>query len=223
MIKNDADCYEIYDRETGELLGRGDVRGRKTNNPAHIDLSYISVDGKWYFNTKDDSAFLVKQVDRGLPDVPFDGPGKYVWKYWRDYLSELVDLYRDFSIDEVDEEVRDLVTELNKWDGIQTLGSCCGHDQYELWIQIDVVNTHNFNIILNVLRSPKIFPKMLDRFRIALDSDKPQCINCDKIIHDNPMNLSIVLMTTDIGKRAYESARMLARYLSVIRESITGV
>ena len=201
-----------------ELLGRGDVCGRKTNNPAHDDLSYISNDGKWYVNMKDDSAFLVKQVEKGLPPIPFNGPGKYVWKYWRDYLSELVDLYRDFSIEEVDEEVKELVTELNKWDGIQTIGSCCGHDKSELWIQVDATSTHNLNIILNVLRTPKVFPRMLDRFRIALDGDKSQCINCDKIIHGKPMNLSIVLMTTDVGERAYESARLLARYLNIIRE-----
>jgi hypothetical protein len=171
-------------------------------------------------NIKDGSPFIAKKVECGEPVVKFNGPGKYTWKYWRDYETDLVDLYRDFCYDEIDPEVKPLCDELNKWNGIKTIGSCCGHGRSELWVQVDALNVHNLNAILNVLRSPKIFPKMIDRFRIPIDGTRAQCINCNSIIHSPSMVLSIVLMTTDKGEKAYESANLFARYLKEVRENM---
>lgn len=212
--------YEVYDKHTDELIARGPVVWHKTNNPAHTDLYYISFDGKWYLNIKENDTFYAKRIGYTEDVVIFDGPGKYEWKYWRDYKSPLVDLYRDFSIDEIDEEVKELVTELNMWDGVQTVGSCCGHGKGELWIQINVEDVHSINLILNVLRTPKLFPKMLDRFQIPIGSHQHQCMCYNPIstILDYHPCLSLVLMTTDIGERAYESARLFARYLKEVRE-----
>jgi hypothetical protein len=231
-----SEWYQVVDNKTGKVVARGPVVGYKSNNPGHRDIFFISVDGKWYFNCRCEE-FEVTLIDPGQSTVEFTNPDDYHWLHWQNWQEPLPPLYRDFCIDEVDPEVKDLVIELNKWCGVETTGSCCGHGRGPLWIQLQGDNTRSLNCIFNVLRAPEIFPKLLDRFKFSIESKYIQCMNyyaghqtltalnnsthMDKHSIISSPFLHLVLMTTTIGEEAYHDAQLLARYLAEIREQIT--
>ena len=230
MINQEIRWYEVRDSSTGEVLSRGHNIRYKTNRPGNIHLRYVCTDDKWFFNMDSDK-FIIKQIEPMTEEdvIPFTREKEYEWGYWSD-VSRDEDIYRDWSIDELDEEVRPLVEELNKWDGVQTVGSCCGHGRGPLWVQINFQGVSNANIILNILRSPEVFPKMLDKFTIDISSKNHfsmqyyQCYRSggwDNAILgyiDGLRPLYLVLASTDVGEEAYKSAELFTRYLKQTRE-----
>ena len=231
MIKcEEIKWFEIADAQTGNIIARGHNIAYKTNGPKNDDMCYLSVDGKWFFNTESER-FKIRKIEN--PDemsiVEFTEQDNYKWLYWSDYFDNSIEIYRDWSIDEVDEEVRSLVIELNKWEDVQTCGSCCGHGKQPLWVQMSVGNAGIFNVILNILRSPKVFPKMLNKFEIRFDTKfaftlcyYPEMKSNEEkapygYITTNGV-MQICLMTTDKGKTAYESAELFTRYLEMTRK-----
>lgn len=236
--------FEVFDAETGELLSSGQVKGYKSNNPSHKNLVLISFDGKWYFNVRSPK-FIVNKKEEGRPYIPFDESKlpRYTWKKWQDHSGDVPDLYREHGYDEIDPEVRPLVDELNMWEGIETVGSCCGHGKGNLWIQINVTDLTSLNTILNILRSPEVFPKMVGRFNLSIDpanestllfynynekkEDTGETVFMQStrphqgiISYYNEPILYIVLMSKAIGEQAYIDAELFRRYLIEVRSMV---
>ena len=212
-----SECCIITDADSGDILTSGRIIARKSVNPKFHDLDLVSTDGKWYFNAESD-LFRIEYAD-DAPQIPFTKCDEYIWHKWMDWDSdEPYDLYRDYGLDELDDEVQALVMELNRWPGIETLGSCSGHGKGELWVDLQCTNLDSMDTILNVLRTPYHFPRMVDRFRISLSSEHLFAMEHSDIFKHPRGQLRLTLCTNDIGEPAYESAEMFARYLRELRE-----
>lgn len=222
MITTDG-FVEIYDASSNKLLTRGHIVARKSHNPKWHDLEYISTDGKWFFNCRSPT-FRIEQHDtppEGIDEIVFSKQDDYQWRYWKNWdAPEPADIYRDFGMDELDPEVAPLVHELNLWPGIHTVGSCCGHEKGPLWVQFTASNLMSLSMILNAMRSPKVFPKLVGKFVTSMSPRYPQTLLYDQSIFDESFNQSvyIVLMTNYIGQRAYDDTKRLIRCLSELRE-----
>lgn len=222
-IEFKEEWFEVLDKHTGTVLARGPIKAKKTDNPYHKDLLFVSSDQKWFFNTKSEN-FSVKQIKSGVKnEVSFESmKDDYEWSYWRNWGEIVPDIYREFGIDELDPEVVNLVTELNKWPGIETIGSCSGHDKAPLWVQFNATNCRTLNIILNVIRSPGVFPEMVDKFHLPICTEYGNTLQyyggsskTENVFKGDALYL--VLMTKAIGKDAYNAAETLAKLLSTLR------
>ena len=155
--------------------------------------------------------------------MPFTKQDDYEWGYWRNWDTDSpFALYRDFDITEIDEEVKHLVHELNEWKGIRTVGSCCGHGHGPLWIQFYCHDSDSLDYILNILRSPKVFPNMLDTFYLSMESKYISTMlyhDCIFSPNHGPKEggTYLVLMSTHTGEQAYKDAELYARYLAEVR------
>ena len=220
----------IKDRSSGEILARGEVKACKSHNPRYTDLDYISVDGKWFFDNRSDlfeiTEDYIDETDEP-PSVPFTKSDDYQWLHWRVWDVEVLPpIYRDNGLDELDPEVAPLVYELNKWDSVETIVSCCGHGKDPLWVTMSVSDTAALETILTVIRSPDMFPDLVDRFRIPIESKHVQTLNynkgvfthiCNRKQYDYHIGATFTLMTLAVGEEAYKDAKRLTRCLEEVR------
>ena len=216
---------EVLDKESGKLLAKGLVIGMKLCNPSHSKMCCISFDRKWFFNVESER-FIVNSISKQTTiDLDESLLNNYLWKRWQDHTGTIADIYRENDYSEIDPEVKPLCDELNKWKGVETVGSCCGHGQDSLWIQMMVDNINSINTILNIMRSPQAYPKMLGKFYISTDADKQSAmvnyIDFKKFYDSN--YLYIVIMSKYKGEQAYKDAELLTRYLKDLRERIMEV
>ena len=89
-------------------------------------IYYISFDSKWFYgNTK----CKFKQVEFTETIIPDNPPSFLVWDYWRNNKrGTKVDVYRDFSYDEIDPPIKPYIDKLNDISpDFHTHESCCGH------------------------------------------------------------------------------------------------
>lgn len=91
---------------------------------------------------------------------------------------------------DIDFEIRDLCIELNKFDGIETIESCCGHGKYPcmIWFVVESIDDLN-NLIFNYFNHE---PK----WQIIADTSDP-ILNYDK--------LKFVLTTDDVTDEYFVS------------------
>lgn len=225
-----SDWAEITDNQTGEIVARGKIIAMKCCDNIHFDMDLISIDGKWFFNTK--SRFEAHYSNNYTP-LEFTSADKYDWCKWIDSSQcEIHDLYRENGYDELDPEVEGLVHELNEWDGIETVVSCCGHGQGHLWVTFNVSNLHSLQTILNCLRTPEQAPELVGKFHIPLDDERVRYgqngikltpganhtgIFGDVKMTDGTNSMMFMLATNDIGEKAYEAATNLANFLRKLR------
>ena len=222
---------EIYDNILQKVIVRGKTPYNKDNDASyHRDMHLVSFDGKWYFNL-DSERFSHRQI-KGLPEVRFDEStiDQYEWCRWNEKTPKLYDIYRENGYDELDEEIKDLVYEMNRWKGIVTYGSCSGHGTHQAWVSFHVYDVIAFDRMLRPLRTPRLFPKLKGKFRLSLGDDYMNGV-CNSAINYSP-DLRIphstnddgdegayfVLATNRSGKLAWDDVDEYTKVLSIIRE-----
>jgi len=119
--------------------------------PNYGDIIYISFDDKWFYGNK---TLVFKEVDYADSVILPEPPNYLTWDYWRNHPKRQteVDVYRDFSYDEIDEPIRNYVDKLNQiTDEIQTCDSCCGHGISNWFISFRFKSISSLSRFLKVL------------------------------------------------------------------------
>ena len=194
----------------GKVVCTKDSEGIDNDEENLIKFKGFSFENKFYFNEKSlNKTLFVKPNEEHLVKE-FDS------EHMPEYLSMILyrncmdnpsnaekDVYREFDIDELDEEVVRLVNALNQFDGFRTTGSCCGHNEFPLFVDIFISDLKPLGILLWVLNKPK-YAKLL------------QITSCPDLKNNNIHSVMLRLRTTVIGEEAYKIADDFAKYLEVI-------
>lgn len=138
-------------------------------------------------------------------------------------------------MDELDPEIEPLVTELNKWPHIETIGSCCGHGEGYAWVQMTVSDIKVLHRILKPMRSPSMVLNVIGRMQMVTSPPQnpfhtARCVpfrdrgGLDDINMTSDMEEGalIVIATTSIGEEAYVDAKAYAELLRQLRERYYG-
>ena len=195
MFGLDFDYLTIKDLN-GNVLASGKVVGRKTISRCEHAFNHGSVDGNFYFNL-DSKQFLFDKRSKPVDLVKFENRDNlFNVVDWKD-SSEIVDadIYRDNDIDELDEEVSFLVECLNRLEGLTTTCSCCGHGEFNLYVDFVLTDLKPL-LVLEYLIS-KEFRK---DFNLLFDKDR--------VIADDSVKLT--LSSAGKGRIAYFAANKLA-------------
>lgn len=188
--------YLIIKDLNGKVLASGKVVGRKTISRCEHAFNHVSVDGNFYFNL-DSKQFIFEKKNKPVDLVKFDDKNtSFNVVAWQD-SNEIVDadIYRDNDINELDDEVSFLVECLNRLEGLTTTCSCCGHGEFNLYVDFILTDLKPL-LILEYLIS-KEFRK---DFNLLFDKDR--------VIADDSINLT--LSSAGKGRIAYLAANKLA-------------
>ena len=215
---------EIIDSNTYNIIAKGRVTDykkfggdKKRGKELKVDL--ISFDGKYYFHRKGNTRYYVtyKTAETIGTPIPYKEDETYRMKLWRDVEvtdADWVDVYRDFDMSELDDEIKDLVDVLNTIDGIRTTGSCSGHGKGEAWVAMNISKYSAAWFILRLLQhNPTHF---YDRFEIDLGTPS---VTVYEYNHRGDKDCPLCIKTKAIGNEAYLAINDLTRY---IKELIAG-
>lgn len=206
----------IIDNKTKNPIIYGQVKGFKTsytkvenNKFTQYPLKCVSVDEKYFFNLKS-KKFKIKKLNKchqltDIKNIEKNIPNNYVITLWKNaYLNNSSDVYREFSYNEIDEEIKKLVYTLNKIEGIETKTSCSGHykEPFNICLQF-------FNMKSIILLTHLISNKFNNTLLLTTDPIITQYSN------DSVM---LVLKSIDIGENAYKEANRLNDYLETMIE-----
>ena len=207
MYKVD-DWVKIIDKKTGNIIGAGQVKQRKDrfddqSQNIHITMSIISLDAKWFFNENKTENFsivnnpehlIIEFKEENIPNTYIKLPFKIVDEY-----DGNGDVYRDWGIDELDIEVKDLVTVLNLFDGMHTIGSCCGHGEDPLWVDIQFSNIKLLGMLCKIISTKFTYDFILTTHY--------------GLINTNISHPIFKLQTAALGEEAYKKAKELTKEL----------
>lgn len=186
----------IKNKQTDEVILSGNIVMCK-DRPETM----VSVDFKYFFTLRDNPLFEVI-VDKNKDIIPFVEE-KYkdmIFPYKsienRDYSKEYI--FREYDIKELDPEIAPLVYALNKC-GIETYGSCCGHNKINAWVDIIFENWIQlkalyFDIMLN--------ERFNEKFVLTTRNS-----NIDKA------RIHLFLVSTRKGEEAYKDILELSQYI----------
>lgn len=130
-------CVAVIDRDLDEIIIHSTVKNYKeTSSGVVLPARFITFDEEYFVST-DNPKFEFVQTDVCNREVLLseDALKKYKTYPWKQYrTNKFADFYREFSKAELDPEVENLVNALNMIEGVRTTGSCCGHGDYELYV-----------------------------------------------------------------------------------------
>ena len=138
---------QVFDKNNA-LIAAGLCTSLKPN---YKNILYVSFDDKWFYGNKN---LIFKEVEYTDSIIPNEPPECLVWDYWRNHPNRQteVDVYRDFSYDEIDEPIRAYVDQLNQiTEEIQTCDSCCGHGISNWFISFRFKSISSLSKFLKVL------------------------------------------------------------------------
>lgn len=199
---------KIVDNQTNKVIAAGKVTKRKDNyvdNGVKYSFNAISFEDKWFFNENYKEHFHIEPNEEHL-EIPYDEnniPDYYKVLTAKDFkYDNKADIYREYGMDELDEEVKDLVYVLNEIEGIKTISSCCGHNREPLWIDIIFFNINSLSLLINI-----IWKKF--NYDFVLSTDRG-------IVNNYTSHCSLKLYTTAKGEEAYAMAKKLANCLKMV-------
>lgn len=191
---------KIIDKKTNKVLAAGKITCRKDYNQLSKPYNCISFDSRWFFNLDTKDKFDVQDNPEHLvvsmrdEDIPTD----YKKDLWRNNIEEM-HLYRDYDINELDPEVKDLVFALNELDKVKTVCSCSGHGDRPLSVYIIFFDFKPLCMLVKLIH---------DKFRKDFNlRTRPDIYNSklDRVV--------LELETTTIGKEAFEKAQEMTKEL----------
>ena len=181
----------------GNILASGKVVGRKTISRCEAKFNHVSVDGNFYFNLDSDN-FIFEKSNKPVEQKFFNNEQYHLnvvdWCYSNEIID--ADIYRDNNIDELDEEVSFLVECLNKLEGLTTTCSCCGHGEFNLYVDFILTDLKPLMILEYLISKEfrKDFNLLFDKNRVIVDD-----------------NVNLTLSSTCKGSRAYFAANEFAK------------
>ena len=205
---NKGNYAKIIDKATGKIIVAGKIIAKKESDEdivtGHIYNCYcISFDNRWFFNLeKTDKFEAVENPEKLVIEMnEIDIPSSYAKCLWNDHKQGIhFDLYRDYDITELDPEVKELVFALNKFEGIKTVSSCCGHGKIPLHIYILFSKFLPLCFLAKVINN-----KFREDFILTTRKN---------VSNNHVSNIVMSLETTTIGEEAYQKADELAKELN---------
>ena len=227
---------EIIEKDTSKVLARGNIISKKDTDGVNMDMKLISLDWKYYFNPFSEN-FVIRITDSS-DDVEYAPSYRQKIVPWGSKKHEAnVDIYRENDISELDEEVKDLVFEINKWPGVQTWQSCSGHDRTPLWVTCMFTKYNTLLFFITLMTSYN--KGLLNKFKLDITSSSTfsgsDTMTGSKEFADmaaalyggskTPIRnfLQITIATTEIGEKAYDAAKLFTNTLKELREGIIHV
>lgn len=139
---------KVFDKNH-TVIASGLVVSEKPN----FDIHYVSFDDRWFYGeTENLRLIVVPYADTVVPEIP---PLPLVWEYWKNNEKQkelTIDVYRDYSYDEIDVEIKPYIDRLNKiYENLATVTSCSGHGVTDWHIQFKFSDFISINIFLMVL------------------------------------------------------------------------
>lgn len=210
MIKNIyGEYYQIVNKKTNNIICAGKILNTKHTDNMPIMVSF---DNKYFFNFEGTKNYSVMKSDCNLViSLNKNDIKNYNICLYRDYFNYPdYDIFREYDINELDEPVIKLVTILNKFDDIETTGSCCGHGDNYLWVDIMFHSLPSINLITDLLNDDKWNNKF---------------ILSNYYTNKNKSNSSTMLRLRSFtkGEEAYKDASLLADDLQEIYELLYGL
>lgn len=190
----------------GNVIVSGKIVDQKTSINGTININLITFDYKWFFKTNGTKNYSVITTNNFISFKSFDKNYYSFLKYdkWKNayntYLDD-IDVYEEYTYDEIDIEIKQLCDTLNLIPNIKTIGSCCGHNVQQAFVNIKFMSLDSILYILKIL-SHKIF-----RHNFVLTSDKTL------IPSANSEYPEFKLKTIKIGKDAYKDIDRLTEFL----------
>lgn len=199
--------FTIIDKNTYKTIASGIVKNMKKtyvkNDKVCFDIDCISFDNKYYFN-KASNNFLFIETNSDNQSFNEELLKNYQCEKWIDAIkNNKADIYIEHDINELDDEVKALVTALNKINGIETMGSCCGHGNYPLYVDL---NINEFKALILLIKL--IANKFNNDFKITTSP---------RIVQSDNNNIQMTLECYHIGESAYKKATELASYLEILQ------
>lgn len=203
---NINDWVKIIDKKTQAIICAGKITKYKekvfdTTTNTIFPFKAISIDGEWYFpenNSKFDIIInpehIIVSFNKNSLPVNYS---IYELKYY--IQKQDSDIYRDWIKDELDPEVISLVDILNKFENIETLSSCSGHNIEPLWIEIKFSSLQSLCLILKIIYEKFPFDFILETTPGEMDCKLTEA--------------KLKLTTTAIGEEAYKKAKEFAQEL----------
>ena len=191
--------FEVFDTKENKIIIR-DFSVESKDQP----IFCISFDGKHFFNSKSPRFIIKSTIDTNIIRYDPQIIDQYEVVLWKTvYENDNAEIYRDFSIDELDPEVEPLVHALNDLPGITTLSSCCGHGNDFLWVTMNCCNFNTLIFLVNMTVD--------DLFK---DSCYIKFIKNDNQLAE-AVSVKFELRTYDNvkGKQAYRVADLLTKYI----------
>lgn len=206
---NKGDYYKVVDKATKEIICAGPISFIK--NTANMSI-LISFDNKYFFKFEGTMKYKVIENSKHL-EIPLklEFLNRYAVCLYEDYFNYPdYDIFREYDINELDEPVIKLVTILNKFDDIENTGSCCGHGDNYLWVDIMFHSLSSINLIIDLLNDDKWNNKF---------------ILSNYYTNKNKSNYSVMLHLRSFtkGEEAYKDAILLADDLQEIYELLYGL
>lgn len=206
MMTKKEQHFTIVDKNTYKTIASGIVKNvKKTyvkDDKVCFNIDCISFDNKYYFN-KNSSNFLFMETDSDEQFFDKEVLKNYCCEKWVDAAkNNEADIYIEHDITELDKEVISLVSALNKINGIKTIGSCCGHGIYPLYVDLSI---NEFKAL--ILLAKLITDKFNNDFKITTS---PRIVQSDN-------NIQMSLECNYIGEPAYKKAVKLASYLEILQ------
>ena len=188
----------------GTVIAQGRARYKKVTYSTYKDIEnpLLSIDNKYFFNPLSKRITITKIKDGEY--IPFDqSTSDLDIKHWSTVKVNLLtpDVYVDQDISGCDEEVKGLVSMLNKTPFVDTVSSCSGHGRHRVYIDI------RFSRLNELMKLLKIIEKHFPNDFVL--SSNPHC----KQQSDECVLLT--LYSVEKGKEAYKKVDRLTKYLEM--------
>ena len=210
-----GDFVQVIDSTTRKVVIQGLVRYQKdgTRGKRFADENRLfSVDNTHFFKLGD-NAYTVKKLGNSYSDDNFISEN-YKEISWWDYeieTNDKCDMVRENCIEELDKEVANVVTVLNKFSPRMAItGSCSGHGERPAHVDIRFEDLLTINDLMNVFVP----------YTSKIDLTTYPCITNDPFNSSDqafsPRNVELRLKTKEVGEPAWHVLDELTEYLNTI-------
>lgn len=200
------DWVKIIDNKSNEILVAGKIVNLKEQIDSNIDVDFylISFDDKHFFNEQGTKNYRIEPNEEKIIIEYKEVPSHYYVVMYKDVFTDKdasADVFIEYDIYELDEEVVHLVKSLNNICGLKTIGSCSGHNEMQLWITILFTNFSSIKFLTDILEK-----KFKDKFVLSTTCNHR---------NSNPESIVFTLISNEIGQLAYKDAEYLASYIDM--------
>lgn len=217
-----GDFIRVVDNKEQKVIVQGQVHFEKVRVPPIPNLEdstelieltgdrkLVSIDNEYFFKL-DDDAYTVEKLDVNFLDEDYVKQNYRVekWSEYRDVTRDCFNLYRENTINELDEGVENIVGALNEFSpSLVTTGSCSGHKLKPAWVSFRIEDARTLNDFLN------FFEPYKDRLDVTTEEKLYTHRASFRGVPFFPRHMEMTLRTTEIGEDAWRTLDEFAAYL----------